>query len=323
MVCIRCLHGPAAHLVHEDLPKVKLLVVLPAAVGDVHPLTLLCLRVISRDLPTHAMLSRTQRLANGRYMHAAARKHRTSVPSKCMPQLSARSSSMPPHLAVALQLGGALRGALLQDEGLGHQHDGHCHNGRQHKQHLQQLGWVSMQSSLAQAGHKVQHDATASVAAMMHAATACSQLRWPKDSLSCAQLAAASAAHQAAALQDPPIAVCAVHAWAHLQGTLPSEHLVLRAAVVATAVPALEPIGAGGQEHVDHGVVQVGGGAGDPLAHDEEGEVAEQAVEEHHLGDELAVCGQRVPEVALVQEAEQDAHVHLDDPCSSMHAWQR
>jgi hypothetical protein len=33
----------------------------------------------------------------------------------------------------------------------------------------------------------------------------------------------------------------------------------------------------------------------DPLEGDEEGEVAEQRVEEHHLGHELAPRGQRVP----------------------------
>lgn len=41
------------------------------------------------------------------------------------------------------------------------------------------------------------------------------------------------------------------------------------------------------QEHVDHHVVQVGLGPRDPLEDDEEREVAEQAPQEQHLGDEF------------------------------------
>ncbi len=104
---------------------------------------------------------------------------------------------------------------------------------------------------------------------------------------------------------------------AHLQGPLPGEHDVLGAGELAgDRVGAREAVGAGAEEHVDHDMVEVGGGPGDPLAHDEQAEVAEEAVEEDHLGDELAVGGQAVPEVALVQVGQHYAAVHLDHACA-------
>lgn len=66
---------------------------------------------------------------------------------------------------------------------------------------------------------------------------------------------------------------------AHLQGPLAGEHDVLRAAVGARGgVPACEAARARAQEHVDHDVVQVGRAAGDPLADDEQAQVAEEPV---------------------------------------------
>lgn len=71
------------------------------------------------------------------------------------------------------------------------------------------------------------------------------------------------------------------------------------------------------QEHVDHDVVQVSVGAADPLGNDEDAEVAEQGVQEDHLGDELADDGQLVAEVAVVEEGEDDAAVHLGHTCTA------
>lgn len=103
---------------------------------------------------------------------------------------------------------------------------------------------------------------------------------------------------------------------AHLHRPLPGEHDVFGAAVLAGGVQAGQAASARAEEHVDHDMVQVGGRAGHPLANDEQAQVAEEAIEEDHLGDELAVGGQAVAEVALIQIRQHNAAVHLYYACA-------
>ena len=74
---------------------------------------------------------------------------------------------------------------------------------------------------------------------------------------------------------------------------------------------------AGLQEHVDHDVVQVSIGPADPLGNDEDAQVAEQGIQEDHLGHKLADDGQLVTEVAVVEEGQDHAHVHLRNACTT------
>ena len=73
------------------------------------------------------------------------------------------------------------------------------------------------------------------------------------------------------------------------------------------------------QEHVDHDVVQVCIGPADPLGNDEDAQIAEQGVQENHLGHKLADDGQLVAEVAVVEEGQDHAHIHLRHTCRMRH----
>lgn len=73
------------------------------------------------------------------------------------------------------------------------------------------------------------------------------------------------------------------------------------------------------QEHVDHDVVQVGIGPADPLGYDEDAQVAKQGIQEDHLGHKLADDGQLVTEVAVVEEGQDHAHIHLRNTCRAHH----
>lgn len=66
-------------------------------------------------------------------------------------------------------------------------------------------------------------------------------------------------------------------------------------------------------------MVQVGIGTADPLGNDEDAEVAEQGVQEDHLGHKLADDGQFVTEVAVVEEGQDHANIHLRDTCTAQH----
>lgn len=108
---------------------------------------------------------------------------------------------------------------------------------------------------------------------------------------------------------------------ADLKACLPSIHLVpgtssCRDTICGGAAVHIAWL----QEHVDHDVVQVSVGAADPLGYNENAEVAEQGVQEDHLGDELADDGQLVAEVALVEEGQDHTNVHLGHTCAAPEA---
>lgn len=103
----------------------------------------------------------------------------------------------------------------------------------------------------------------------------------------------------------------------YLEAALASIHLVAGAG--SHAIDSAVNI-AWLQEHVDHDVVQVCVGSADPLGNDEDAEVAKEGVQENHLGNKLADDGQLVPEVALVEERQDDASIHLCDTCRACHA---
>ena len=71
------------------------------------------------------------------------------------------------------------------------------------------------------------------------------------------------------------------------------------------------------QEHVDHDVVQVGVGAADPLGNDQDAQVAEQGIQEDHLRHKFTDDGELVPEVALVEQGQNDSDIHLGNACAN------
>lgn len=110
---------------------------------------------------------------------------------------------------------------------------------------------------------------------------------------------------------------CPAHLQPALEG-IPYQDAVLAWSprdIAVSVCLALQAAVARGEEHVDHDVVQVRGGAGDPLGDDEDAQVAEEGVQEDHLGDELAPDGQAVAVVAHVEPGQDDAHVHLEHAC--------
>ena len=105
-----------------------------------------------------------------------------------------------------------------------------------------------------------------------------------------------------------PSGCCAGCEWVelYLEGALTRKHPVLLALPFAG-----QPTVSRTQEHIDEDVVQVCRGARDPLANDEQAQVAEQAVQEDDLGHKLTPHGQGVPEVALVEPGHGNPKVHL------------
>ena len=82
-----------------------------------------------------------------------------------------------------------------------------------------------------------------------------------------------------------------------------NEQRVLHQGLVREGVASAVDL-SGLEEHVDEDVVEVGGRPGGPLEDDEEAEVAEERVEEDHLGHKLAPGGQGVPTAQRQQEEE-------------------
>mmetsp|Transcript_34235 Transcript_34235/g.61760 ORF Transcript_34235/g.61760 Transcript_34235/m.61760 type:complete len:234 (-) Transcript_34235:1689-2390(-) len=78
-----------------------------------------------------------------------------------------------------------------------------------------------------------------------------------------------------------------------------------------TEEPSLIVHGSRGQEHVDHDVVEIGDGPRNPLVDHEKAEVAEEAIQEEHLRDELADGGELVVEELVVKETHHNTHIHL------------